>query len=131
MALALLFGVERAQAVTFTVNSTSTAPDDVINGTCDADTTADVDCTLTAAVEEANNTTAADTINFSAGNSPSDPDDLSFPAQAGSGGALIGVAPPTITHALTVDGGDCDPSALTRPASASPPPGRSTPTARC
>ncbi len=115
MAIALLFGAERAQAATFTVNSTSTAPDDVINGTCDADATADVDCTLTATVEEANNTTAADTINFSASDSPSDPNDLSFPAQAGAGGAIIAVAPPTITHALTVDGGDCDPSALTSP----------------
>lgn len=110
VALALLFGVERAQGATFTVNSTATTADASIDGVCDADATADVDCTLRAAVGEANNTAAHDTINFSSTNSPSDPDDLSFFAAAAAGGALISTAPPLITEALTADGGNCEPS---------------------
>ena len=115
LAIVLLIGAERAQAVTFTVNSIATTADAAIDGNCDADATADVDCTLRAAVEEANNTAATDTIDFSSTNSGTDPDDVDFPANVPSGGSLIPAAPPTITHALTVNGGDCDPSALTAP----------------
>jgi CSLREA domain-containing protein len=50
--------------MTFTVNSTGDAGDATIDGTCDADATATVQCTLRAAIQEANATTDADTIDF-------------------------------------------------------------------
>ena len=77
-ALLLLFGLQGANpahaATTFTVNSTGdqTDPNFIGNspvgtpdGKCDVDTVAQGDqCTLRAAIQEANNTTDADTINF-------------------------------------------------------------------
>ena len=77
-ALLLLFGLQGTNpahaATTFTVNSTGdqsdpnflgNTPVGTPDGRCDVDTVAQGDqCTLRAAIQEANNTTDADTINF-------------------------------------------------------------------
>ena len=76
---AVLAPATGASAATFTVDSTQTGADVAINGTCDSDATADVDCTLRAAVEEANATAAGDSIVFNKGSvSGGDPDDSNF-----------------------------------------------------
>jgi CSLREA domain-containing protein len=68
VSLGVLFTANPAHAKTFTVNSTSDASDDALNGTCDADPRVFVvRCTLRAAIEEANErirNPGADTINF-------------------------------------------------------------------
>ncbi|MFN8111602.1 MAG: hypothetical protein U0R51_00230 [Solirubrobacterales bacterium] len=100
--------VAGAEAATFSVDSIGTGSDLSINGTCDSDATADTDCSLRAAIEEANATTAADKIFFKGGSdSPSDPDDFVFDRNSNG---VIGGTLPTITHPLTIDGGDCLPS---------------------
>lgn len=106
----LLAGAEQARAATFTVDKKTGAADLAINGVCDSDATADVDCTLHAAVEEANATAAADTIVFNSTEIPGDPDDFDFIADAASGGLPAVAAPPQINEALTVNGGNCEPS---------------------
>ena len=65
----LLLGLQVAKpayaAITSTVNSTDDAGDVVTNGTCDSDaSTAGEQCTLRAAIQEANATEDADPINF-------------------------------------------------------------------
>jgi CSLREA domain-containing protein len=57
LCIGVLFEAKPAHAKTFTVNSTSDASDDVLNGICDTDPriTRTV-CTLRAAIQEANNT---------------------------------------------------------------------------
>src|SRR5215211_9530646 len=65
--LALLVAAEPARAAptTFTVNSTDDAGDATLDGTCDSDDSAPGDqCTLRAAIQEANTTTDRDTIDF-------------------------------------------------------------------
>ncbi|HKE58366.1 MAG TPA: C25 family cysteine peptidase [Pyrinomonadaceae bacterium] len=52
--------------VTFTVNNTGDAGDATLNGVCET-ATGNGQCTLRAAIQEANNTPAQDTINFSIG----------------------------------------------------------------
>ena len=96
-----------AQAATFVVNSTGTGSDVAIDGSCDTDATADVDCTLRAAIEEANSTTPSDTITFQSTASPSDPDDVAFDL---AGNRVIGGTLPAITHALFINGQDCEPA---------------------
>jgi CSLREA domain-containing protein len=69
MAISLVVGASAKLAyasTTFTVNSTGDASDaDLTNAACDVDaTTAGNQCTLRAAIQEANDTTGADTINF-------------------------------------------------------------------
>jgi hypothetical protein len=55
-------------ATTFTVNRTGDEADmDLTDGRCDASITADDQCTLRAAIEEANDTTGADNIDFDIG----------------------------------------------------------------
>ena len=54
-------------ATTFTVNSTSDAGDRRINGVCDSSRDKGRQCTLRAAIEEANNTSRANTIDFAIG----------------------------------------------------------------
>ncbi len=125
----------QAHAATFTVDSTQTAADVAINGTCDSDATADVDCTLRAAVEEANATAAGDAILFKKTSAAGgDPDDVSFAPGAAPGNVTISAAPPTITQPLTVDAGNCAATAGAIPRSPAPssaPDGWWTPEARC
>ncbi|HKZ26575.1 MAG TPA: right-handed parallel beta-helix repeat-containing protein [Rubrobacteraceae bacterium] len=54
-------------ATTFTVNKTGDGKDRRINGVCDASRTRGQQCTLRAAIQEANATSGADTINFNIG----------------------------------------------------------------
>lgn len=104
---ALLIGAAQAQAVLFTVNSTDANADASIDGVCDADPTADTDCTLVAAIQEANATPAPDGIGFSKSNSGADPDDTAF--VHGQNSAVVAVAGnlPTITQPAGISGGNC------------------------
>jgi len=107
VAVGLTIPATSANAVTFTVDSIGTGSDLAIDGTCDTDATADTDCGLRAAIEEANGTSAADKIAFRGTDSGSDPDDVTFTL---SDNRVIGGTLPTITHPLTIDGGDCLPA---------------------
>ena len=98
LALALL--APAASAAGFTVNDTGDAEDAALNGTC---ATAGAVCTLRAAIQEANNTSAADTISFAhqfdgPGGGASDVITLA----AGASGSM-----PNIVQPLTIDGGNC------------------------
>ena len=104
---ALLIGAAQAQAAVFTVNSTAGDADAGINGDCDTDPTADDDCTLVAAIQEANATAAADAIVFSKSNSPSDPDDVAFTTNQDSGSVTVNGTLPTVTQPLTINAGNC------------------------
>ncbi|MEM7479728.1 MAG: hypothetical protein AAF481_01025 [Acidobacteriota bacterium] len=86
---AFLFGISQsASAAVFTVDSTGDAGDAVIDGVC---ATAGGECTLRAAIREANQTVAADTILFA------------IPG-AGPHNISPGSLLPSIGEALTIDG---------------------------
>ena len=92
MLLALSSGPAEA-ATTFTVNDDRRCRgQQITNGRCDSDAAAGSQCTLRAAIEEANDTAGADTIDFDIG---------------GTGVART-ISPasalPTITDAVTIDG---------------------------
>lgn len=53
-----------AAAGPYNVNSTGDTADAVLDGICDADAGAPIECTLRAAIQEANNDVAADAITF-------------------------------------------------------------------
>jgi hypothetical protein len=109
-ALAALSIADAARGATFTVDRTTTGGDITIDGICDADASIDVDCSLAAAVEEANATAATDTIAFKKGSvAGGDADDESF---GPSGSAMqISAPPPSITAPLVVDAGNCQTAA--------------------
>ena len=91
--LLALSSVPAEASTTFAVNSTGDAGDiQITNGTCDSDAAAGSQCTLRAAIEEANDTAGDDTIDF----------DIS------GTGAVRTISPasalPTITDAVTIDG---------------------------
>ncbi len=74
MAFAVLLAAVPAQAATFTVNTSTTDAQDANlgDGQCDWDlATAGNQCTLRAAIEQANATSGADTINFNIGGTAS------------------------------------------------------------
>lgn len=103
----LALGADAARGATFTVDATLNGGDITLDGVCDADASTDTDCSLTAAVEEANNTAAADIISFKKGSvTGGDPDDVSF--DPSSNARLIDEPPPAITQPLTVDAGNCE-----------------------
>jgi hypothetical protein len=93
LAVALFaFPATPASAVTFDVNRTGDLSDAVLNGTCDVNVVvAGNQCTLRAAIEEANGTAALDNITFSI-----------------SGGGVRTISPvsplPTIVEPLEIDG---------------------------
>ena len=97
----------QAQAATFTVNSNAGDSDAGINGDCDTDPTPDDDCTLVAAIEEANATAAADIINFSKVDSGADPDDTAFIAGKPVLEVSVAGVIPTITKGVTIGAGNC------------------------
>jgi len=105
--LALLVAAEPARAAptTFTVNSTDDAGDATLDGTCDSDDSAPGDqCTLRAAIQEANTTTDRDTIDF---NIPStDCDDTSgvCTINVGSSPTATGQPLPEIIQPVTING---------------------------
>jgi hypothetical protein len=102
-ALLALAPTGSAYAAPYTVDSTADLPDVALDGVC-ADTNSD--CTLRAAIQEANNSAAvADTISFSAGFDGTDP----------SGTIAIGSNLPSITDPVTIDGGDCGATADSEP----------------
>lgn len=82
-----------AEAATFTVNRTDDADDRNINDSnCDTSRKRGKQCTLRAAIQEANNTPGADTINFNIGG-------------AASVKTISPASPlPTITEAVTING---------------------------
>ena len=87
-----------AQAATYTVNSTALTADASINGICDAGGSV---CTLRAAIEESNASTAVD-------------DSIGFAAAPFNGVAASGTifpaafgSIPTITDTVSIDGGQC------------------------
>lgn len=115
-ALAMLVLADTARAATFTVDSQNIGADIAINGVCDSDGSVDTDCTLNAAVDEANATSATDTINLNfASTTGGDPDDVNF--LPGGSDKVIPAPPPPITNPVLIDGGDCaaDPDDPTEP----------------
>jgi CSLREA domain-containing protein len=95
--MAVLVGLSSGRAAegatTFTVNSTADEADiNITNGRCDSDGAAGDQCTLRAAIEEANDTSGDDTIDFDIDGT----------------GAVRTISPtsalPTITDTLTIDG---------------------------
>ncbi|MDQ4043151.1 MAG: hypothetical protein M3118_04970 [Actinomycetota bacterium] len=89
--LALWSGPADAQT-TFTVNRTGDGNDREINGVCDASRKRGKQCTLRAAIQEANDTPGADTINFNIGGT------------AGVKTISPASALPTITDTVTING---------------------------
>ncbi len=91
-----------AAAAPFTVDSTADTGDAALNGTCDDGTG---QCTLRAAMQEANNTAAADTISF---------DSTTF---NGTTGATITVATalPTLIHPASISSSGCIGGGLPKP----------------
>ena len=91
-----------AAAAPFTVNSTADTGDAALNGTCDDGTG---HCTLRAALQEANNTAAADTISF---------DPTTFD---GTTGATITVATalPTLIQVVSITSSGCTGGGLPKP----------------
>ncbi len=93
--LAFFFDIRLAHAETFTVNSTGDAEDQAPGGVCNTapfPVGTEPECTLRAAIQEANATTTADTISFNIG---------------GSGVKIISPASsslPAITQPVTIDG---------------------------
>jgi CSLREA domain-containing protein len=105
--VALLMGVllaaeaARSAATIFTVNSTGDAGDATPDGTCDSDSsTTGEQCTLRAAIQEANTTTDADTINFNIGGGTAGVKTINV----GSSAAASGQPLPPITQPVTIDG---------------------------
>ena len=95
--MAVLVGLSSGRAAeaatTFTVNSTGDAADiNITNGRCDSESANGDHCTLRAAIEEANDTNGADTIDF----------------DIGGNGAVKTISPnsalPPITDSVTIDG---------------------------
>src|SRR4051794_11842091 len=92
LVVATLAGPATAAAATFVVNDASDQPDAALNGSCDADAgTGGEQCTLRAAIQEANNGSGPDAIHFAIGAS-----------------APVTIAPatklPAITTPVTIDG---------------------------
>ncbi|BCX13798.1 MAG: hypothetical protein KatS3mg085_330 [Candidatus Dojkabacteria bacterium] len=96
---------------TFTVDSTSDEPDALLDGLCE---TALGECTLRAAIQEANNTPGFDIINFAIPVTDSGYRDYDSPGTPGSGDSLNGddywvirpqVNYPTITEAINLNVG--------------------------
>ncbi|HEX6116297.1 MAG TPA: hypothetical protein VFY99_04305 [Solirubrobacterales bacterium] len=99
---------------TFEVNSTGSAADAGINGDCDTDATSDDDCTLAAAIAEANahdegGAGARDAITFNTFDEPGDPDDVAFAPSASDAAVTIGGALPTITDGVAIATANCAP----------------------
>ena len=95
----LLMAASPAQAVTFTVNSTADTQDaNLSNTVCDVNASAKGNqCTLRAAIQEANNTSGADVISF---NIPDNPNIAGFEVKTISPTRAL----PTITQAVTING---------------------------
>ena len=85
-----------AEAATFTVNKTGDGKDRKINGVCDSSRKKGKQCTLRAAIQEANATSETDTVNFSIGGTAS-----VKTINVGSSG--LGPLP-IITNPVTIDG---------------------------
>jgi hypothetical protein len=97
-----------ASAATFEVSTLAATSDPLINGICDVDPTADVDCTFAAAIDESNGSAAADSITFNKTDAGGDPDDVVFNAAATSSQVSLGTPYPTITDGVTIDAGNCN-----------------------
>ncbi|MFN8111897.1 MAG: hypothetical protein U0R51_01725 [Solirubrobacterales bacterium] len=123
-AAALLLPAASATAAKFTVDSNGGASDTGIDGICDADPTADVDCTLRAAIAEANATHASDGIVFkTTSDAGGDPDDVAFVAGKATAQITVAGTLPTITERLEINGGNCEvtsPATVWRPCVVSP-----------
>ena len=113
LALFLAAGPARSAPTTFTVNSTGDENDldypggtfdDSSDGKCDVDSsTADDQCTLRAAIQEANTTTDADTIIFSI-NTGCDATSGVCTINVGGGTAAPGQPLPDIIQPVTING---------------------------
>jgi len=100
LALLVTAGPARSDPVTFTVNSTDDGGDAALNGTCDSDALAQGDqCTLRAAIQEANHTSDADTINFNIGGAVG-----VKTISVGSSPTAAGQPLPPITQPVTING---------------------------
>jgi hypothetical protein len=107
-AISMLIFAAGAEAATFVVNHNGGAADPGINADCDTDPTADDDCTLRAAIEEANATPAADVITFQKSNDfGADVDDVAFVDGKAVSSVTISGTVPTITAGVTISAGDC------------------------
>ncbi|MEX1193541.1 MAG: right-handed parallel beta-helix repeat-containing protein [Dehalococcoidia bacterium] len=93
VAIGVLAGPARADA-TFTVNTTSDAADLAADVTCDSNAAPGLQCSLRAAIQEANNSTAFDTINFAIGSGQ-----VTIDINSTGLGAL-----PAVTRGVLIDG---------------------------
>ena len=93
LVLGFTLAVGPAQAATFVVDSTgdAAAVGSTADGTCDADPTPAIVCTLRAAIQEANGSGGADLIDFNI-------------APAGAKTIVLGGALPTITSVVSING---------------------------
>lgn len=102
LALLVAAGPARSAPTTFTVNSTGDAPDaNSGDGTCQTATTGE--CTLRAAIQEANATADADTINFDI-DTGCDATSGVCTIDVGSSSTASGLSLPNIIQPVTIDG---------------------------
>jgi hypothetical protein len=97
--IGVLIAVKPAHAATFAVNSTGNARDaNLANAACDVNASASGNqCTLRAAIQEANDTDGADVINF---NIPDNPNVAGFEVKTISPATAL----PIITEQVTING---------------------------
>jgi CSLREA domain-containing protein len=98
--IGVLLMAKPAYAKTFTVNSTGDLADPGLNGVCDVSPfTTGLQCTLRAAIQEANNTSVADTINFGVPSTSANCDSTTKVCTISPTSEL-----PTITEPVTING---------------------------
>ncbi len=93
LTLSPLLRTDHVSAATFEVDSTGDGADVVLDGVCDADAGAPVECTLRAAIAEANNTVGPHSIDFEIGGA------TPHVIQPAVGNPL-----PTVNKTVTIDG---------------------------
>ena len=107
LSLLVAAGPALSAPTTFTVNSTSDEGDGALDGACDSDASASGDqCTLRAAIQEANDTTDSDTIDFGIPGTDAGCEAASgvCTIAVGSSASASGQALPEIVRPVTIDG---------------------------
>jgi hypothetical protein len=105
LALFVAAGPARSAPTTFIVNSTDDAGDAALDGTCDSDnSTTGEQCTLRAAIQEANSTADADTIEFNIPNTDCAATSGVCTINVGSSTAASGQPLPDISQPVTING---------------------------
>ena len=109
LSLLVAAGPARSAATTFTVTSTGDGDDldfagGTFDGTCDADSSAGDQCTLRAAIQEANATTDADTIDFGIPGAGCEAASGVCTIAVGGSASASGQSLPEIVRPVTIDG---------------------------